>query len=160
MAEIEPFLIHVTSICEITKVSKHIWFCITLTPLNIQFKLVPKKVSLPCVDVLEAAYPPPEEVMKQRYHYRPCPNTHKPPIPVNVLVHAFFDPSAHTFQYWLSRLLKKLKDQFICNFDTQLDEVTENSGWGIHIIEGPNWLLDHMSDTYDGNHGRGLCTVV
>ena len=98
-------------------------------------------MSTPCVGVLEAAYPPEIEVESKRYHYKPCPLDVKPPIPVNVFLHAFFNPDAHTFQFFLNRLPKKLKKQLSCGESREVSMSEMSIGWGVHIIEGLNWFL-------------------
>lgn len=98
-------------------------------------------MSTPCVGVLETAYPPPLEVASQRYHYVPCPINIHPAIAVNVFLHAFFNPSTHTFQFWLNRLPKKLKNELTSNADLQQLDTEPKVGWGLDITEGLNWFL-------------------
>ena len=106
-----------------------------------QFELVPTKTEA-AVGVLESSFPPPEEVRVQRYHYTPCPLNINPPFAVNIFLHAFYDPREHTFQFWLERLPKKLRDRLQYTHPTPdtTDEHIPRMGWGIHIIEGINWL--------------------
>lgn len=96
------------------------------------------KMSTHCVGVLETAYPLPLKVTNQRYHYIPCPINLKPPICANVFMHAFFHPGVHTFQFWLNRLPKKLKDELIISSSMEVQALEPKIGWGIHIIEGLN----------------------
>lgn len=78
------------------------------------------------------------EVEQKRYHYRPCPLNLIPPLPENAFLHAFFSPGAHTRNFWLDRLPKKLNDILECSGSNGNNLPV---GWGIHIVEGPNWLV-------------------
>lgn len=94
------------------------------------------------VGILEKplALPPEEEVIAERYQYKPCPLRPPPPIPSNIFVHYFNSSANHPRSVWIDRLPKKLRES-IQNSHEPLP-----IGWGIHIIEGPNrhaifWML-------------------
>jgi len=80
------------------------------------------------------AVPPENEVVSKHYEYAPCPLDALPPIPDNVFLHHLTNPGPHRRPVWLRRLPKKVNDS-ILGLNEEL--VT---GWGVHIIEGPNWL--------------------
>ena len=80
------------------------------------------------------AVPPKREVDDHNYDYTPCPLEPLPPIPDNVFMHHLNDPGPHRRPTWLRRLPKKMNYSLL-NASEEL--VT---GWGLHIIEGPNWV--------------------
>lgn len=80
------------------------------------------------------AVPPEAEVESNRYEYDPCPLKSLPPIPDNVFLHHFNDPGHHRRPNWLRRIPKKVNDSLIGHHEGDI------IGWGVHIIEGPNWL--------------------
>ncbi|MCJ1438964.1 hypothetical protein MMC27_008354 [Xylographa pallens] len=80
------------------------------------------------------AVPPKGEVDNHHYDYEPCPLEPLPPIPDNVFMHYLNDPGPHRRPTWLRRLPKKMNYSLL-NASEEL--VT---GWGLHIIEGPNWV--------------------
>lgn len=53
-------------------------------------------------------------------------------VPENIFFHAFFDPGTHLQDWCLNRLPKKLDQRL---------EKEGMYGWGIYIVEGPNWHL-------------------
>lgn len=79
--------------------------------------------------------PPPKEVQQGHYDYNPVPMD-EPPMPSNVFIHYFTKiTEAHTEPIWSSRLPVKLQESLYYS----RKPLTE--GWGIEILEGPNWLL-------------------
>jgi hypothetical protein len=80
--------------------------------------------------------PPEEEVkVKKRYHYVPCPRDIEDPLLQVQFLHEYFKPGQHLGKFWLNRLPKKLKEKLLLNTDGS------TIGWGIHIVEEPNWWL-------------------
>src|SRR5277367_5290823 len=78
--------------------------------------------------------PPEEEVkVKKRYHYVPCPKDIENPLLQVQFLHEYFKPGRHLGKFWLNRLPKKLKEKLTNNSDCLA------IGWGIHIVEEPNW---------------------
>jgi hypothetical protein len=54
-----------------------------------------------------------------------------------MFLHMFFKPQGHTAtSFFLRRLPKKLDSKLQCSLDP--DKMA--TGWGIHIIDGPNWF--------------------
>jgi len=94
---------------------------------------VPKRSKELSIAITETpSLPPAEEVnLKLNYHYKPCP-TKGIHVPDNIFFDAFFDPGVHLHEWCLNRLPKKL--------DQSLDG-NSNSGWGIYIVEGPDWYV-------------------
>ena len=80
------------------------------------------------------AVPPKDEVDIHNYEYDPCPLKPLPPIPDNIFMHHLNDPGSHRRPLWLPRLPKKMKTSLL----TSNEELV--TGWGLHIIEGPNWV--------------------
>ena len=80
------------------------------------------------------AVPPKEEVVSKHYEYAPCPLDALPPIPDNIFLHYFTNPGPHRRPLWLQRLPKKVEVSILGSNDELV------TGWGIHIIEGPNWV--------------------
>ncbi|MCJ1467445.1 hypothetical protein MMC07_006070 [Pseudocyphellaria aurata] len=111
-------------------------FFIPISVRPVRFELFPwiyrSRISI----LSPPSVPPANEVHQQRYHYRPCPYDVDPPLPDEFFLHAFFSPKAHISDFWLGRLPKKLGDILPHSSDERL-----SVGWGIHIVEGPNWLL-------------------
>jgi hypothetical protein len=50
--------------------------------------------------------------------------------PESIFFHAFFDPGVHLHDWCLNRLPRKMNDRL---------EKVGDSGWGIYIVEGPDW---------------------
>jgi hypothetical protein len=86
--------------------------------------------------------PPPEQVASKNYTYSPCPLEDDPPMPPDIFLHYLtctdFEPSCA----WIPRLPKKLEPSMRC-FTGLINE-----GWGIHIIEGPNWFVVGMINLF------------
>lgn len=80
------------------------------------------------------AVPPKAEVVGLHYEYAPCPLDTLPPIPDNVFLHHFANPGDHRRPIWLHRLPKKVNNSILGSSEELV------TGWGVHIIEGPNWL--------------------
>lgn len=80
------------------------------------------------------AVPPENEVVSKHYEYAPCPLDALPPIPDNIFLHHLTNPGPHRRPVWLRRLPKKVNDSILGSHDELV------TGWGVHIIEGPNWL--------------------
>ena len=80
------------------------------------------------------AVPPKNEVDSNHYEYNPCPLEPLPPIPDNIFLHHLNDPGPHRRPIWLQRLPKKVNDSLLRSGNGLV------TGWGVHIIEGPNWL--------------------
>jgi len=96
--------------------------------------------------VLEAdCLPPREEVLAERYHYRPCPADNLLPALRVPYLHVFFEPGVHMDDFWTNRMPKKLRDRLAYLPVDRRDPQTEEPlsppiiGWGVHIVEGPNW---------------------
>ena len=77
--------------------------------------------------------PPPEEVQARRYVYYPCP-IEEPPMGSDAFVHYLQAPEADHAEefFWGTRFPTKLNESFL---------VRPSVGWGIQILEGPNWAL-------------------
>jgi hypothetical protein len=94
------------------------------------------------VDILSDIYPhnfpSKADVDNKRYSYSPCPLSTYPAIPSTAFLHYMSCTSSLIkSKKWFNRLPKKL--------DKGLEEVRRSTsteidvtGWGIHIIEGPN----------------------
>ncbi|MCJ1380772.1 hypothetical protein MMC17_003881 [Xylographa soralifera] len=80
------------------------------------------------------AVPPKREVDNHNYDYTPCPLKPLPPIPNNVFMHHLNDPGPHRRPTWLHRLPKKMNHSLLNSSEELV------TGWGLHIIEGPNWV--------------------
>jgi hypothetical protein len=81
------------------------------------------------------AIPSEAEMATEGYAYRPCP-LKPPPIPANIFLHHLSNPGPHTRLLWGNRIPQKLH-RSILQITTPDDLVI---GWGVHIIEGLNWL--------------------
>jgi hypothetical protein len=86
--------------------------------------------------------PPEQEVDSKRYIYSPCPFGDDPPMPSDVFLHCLTCTAIEPSSAWIPRLPKKL-DTSIFRFIGPINE-----GWGIHIIEGPNWSLIGMLNLF------------
>ncbi|MCJ1370650.1 hypothetical protein MMC20_001863 [Loxospora ochrophaea] len=103
----------------------------------IKFELVPVKYDV-CPLVIEVPdLPPVKEVLDGKYHYRPCPQDIKnPQVLLRVpFLHVFLEPGFHYDRFWTERLPKKLGVRL--EYDTTDQPIV---GWGIQIIDGPNWI--------------------
>lgn len=84
--------------------------------------------------------PPEVEVREGRYHYYECPLPQMPPMDKRTFFHYFWAHAKHgptndmTFH---DRLPKKLG----CSILMASSSTPLTMGWGIHIIEGPNWPI-------------------
>ena len=77
--------------------------------------------------------PPPAEVETKRYEYEPCP-IDEPPMDSDVFMHYLSAPDTeHTEElFWTLRFPRRINESFLQN---------PGVGWGIQILEGPNWPL-------------------
>lgn len=99
-----------------------------------QFELVPIRTDV-VPEILEYPCLPPQiEVQKQNYHYAPCPADIQNPLLRYPYLHDLFEPGYHLDTFWTNRTPKKLKQAL--QYSNGGDPVI---GWGVHIIEGPNW---------------------
>ena len=79
--------------------------------------------------------PPEDQVQDNVYMYDPCPLDLLPPVPDNTFMHLLENPGPHKRALWLHRLPKKVNASILSSTDDLI------VGWGIHIIEGTNWLM-------------------
>jgi hypothetical protein len=86
--------------------------------------------------------PPEQKVDSKRYIYSPCPLGNDPPMPSDVFLHYLNCTAIEFSSAWIPRLPKKL-DTSILDLICPIKE-----GWGIHIIEGPNWTLIGMLNLF------------
>jgi len=86
--------------------------------------------------LLAPSIPPKKYVDEGKYLYHPCP-IDEPPMTSNWFMHYFnfIDGSKHHSNIWGTRLPKKLYES-LANSPEPLA-----NGWGIKIVEGPNWAL-------------------
>lgn len=80
--------------------------------------------------------PPPREVEEKRYVYEPIPMDADMPMPSSEFHHYLTktSPESHPNRLWARRLPEKLRSSLMFS-----DPLT--GGWGIEIVESPNWLL-------------------
>lgn len=80
---------------------------------------------------------PPEAEVKNlgNYHYHPCPTPVANPCLSIPYLHSLLSPGKHQHRFWTHRTPKKLKEML--RYQNDLVDVI---GWGVHIIEGPNYL--------------------
>lgn len=102
----------------------------------VRFELIPIKTEI-CPEVISFPdLPPIEEVRdKKTYHYAPCPQSVKNPVLRIPYLHVLFEPGIHLDRFWSNRVPKKLDTKIM--YGDGIDPVI---GWGVHIVEGPNWL--------------------
>lgn len=72
-------------------------------------------------------------LIKKNYHYHPCPRQVKSPLLRIPWLHILFEPGTHSGDFWTKRTPKKLVQMLSYPGP---DPVI---GWGVHIVEGPNW---------------------
>jgi hypothetical protein len=97
------------------------------------------------VDILDSIhpknFPPKEEVDAERYEYNPCPLRSPPAISPNAFLHYMSCYSSEQAlsrgTKWFQRLPKKLK-RGLEEMRKSSESSEDVTGWGIHIIEGPN----------------------
>jgi hypothetical protein len=82
------------------------------------------------------AVPPKDEVDAKNWIYDPCPLNGDPPMPSHLFLHYLecLEPSCNLF--WMLRLPRKLNSSII-----NAGNSSASFGWGIHIEEGPKWVL-------------------
>jgi len=79
----------------------------------------------------QPSIPPEEEVNAGNYKYDPCP-IDEPSMHYWTFLHHFYSPaSEHPDILWGPRLPRKLGPSL----------TPMNQGWGIHLEEGPDWVL-------------------
>ncbi|MCJ1475836.1 hypothetical protein MMC13_004500 [Lambiella insularis] len=102
----------------------------------VRFELIPIKTEI-CPEVISFPdLPPTEEVhVKKTYHYAPCPQSVKNPLLRIPYLHVLFEPGNHLDRFWSNRVPKKLDTKIIYR-----DGIEPVIGWGVHIVEGPNWV--------------------
>ncbi|KFY67480.1 hypothetical protein V496_01551 [Pseudogymnoascus sp. VKM F-4515 (FW-2607)] len=99
----------------------------------IRFQLVPIRTEICPAYITKPSFPPEEEVLAQRYLYRPFPRDveiHQVPF-----IHELLKPGAHLGGFWLATFPKKLHEPLVWATDQQV------IGWGIQINEGLNWSV-------------------
>jgi hypothetical protein len=99
----------------------------------LQFHLVPVKTEICPSNLKYPSLPPEEEVKKKNYLYYPCPMDIEDPFLNNQFIHELCTPGAHLDRYWIDSFPKKL------NGKLAYVSGQRPFGWGIHIVEGPNW---------------------
>jgi hypothetical protein len=84
--------------------------------------------------------PPEKEVRSGNYEYTPCPlpTKIKQPIPASTFLHYCKDHKSIHSTIWTKRLPKKLKQRLL-ERRIATPEIEYVTGWGVYIIEGPNW---------------------
>ncbi|MCJ1395077.1 hypothetical protein MMC18_007958 [Xylographa bjoerkii] len=102
----------------------------------VRFELIPIKTEI-CPEVLSFPdLPPSEEVhVKKTYHYTPCPQSVRNPVLRIPYLHVLFEPGNHLDRFWSNRVPKKLNSEIRYG-----DGVEPVIGWGVHVVEGPNWV--------------------
>ena len=90
-----------------------------------------------CPEILEfPALPPDDEVrQKKNYHYAPCPRDVANPVLRIPYLHVLLEPGIHLDEFWVNRSPKKLRQRIEYGSGTH-----PAIGWGVHIVEGPNWV--------------------
>lgn len=92
-----------------------------------------KKYVVP--EVLQSAcLPPQEEVDLKNYHYAPCPADVQNPVLRLPYLHVLLEPGNHLDDFWTNRTPKKLRQELKYQIGG-----SPAIGWGVHIVEGPNW---------------------
>ncbi|KAF2806491.1 uncharacterized protein BDZ99DRAFT_337798, partial [Mytilinidion resinicola] len=123
-------------------IRKQWWFPIMFRPTNIKFVhfhlYEGHRVGI--FDNSPDSIPPECEVVAQRYHYHECPLYPLPPMDYRSFLHFFGSQGKHTHSkcnLWLDRLPKKVGNSIKVQHDPNVLQL----GWGVHIVEGPNWLV-------------------
>lgn len=104
----------------------------------VKFRLVPVKACCQPWHFVSPAFPPePEVTVKRTYHYRPCPQDEFEITSLDdILLHSLLEPGPHLDHYWLDLFPKKLREMLIYKSGSP----DANTGWGIRIVEGLNWV--------------------
>jgi len=115
-----------------------------------------------CVGFLKKGeLPPEEEVSSKRYHLFPYPL--RDPLASHLFMHAFLNPTIHYKRLALNLLPKKLGTRLSCvsnPLTTGLNpEPAAPVGWGIYVIEGPNWPIIRLW-VFGGLHIIGVISVL
>lgn len=99
-----------------------------------QFELIPVKTDV-APEILESRCLPPEiEVRKQKYLYSPCSADIHNPVLRYPYLHSLFESGNHLDGFWTDRTPKKMGSILEYHFAER-----PVIGWGVNIIEGPNW---------------------
>lgn len=87
--------------------------------------------------ILECSLPPREEVeVKQNYHYAPCPPDVRDDQTLGLpFLHVLLEPGNHLDDFWTNYVPKKLRQEL----QYQRGGPGPVIGWGVHVVEGPNW---------------------
>ena len=92
----------------------------------------------PLVGIMATPSLPPEsEVARGHYDYKPCPMDELP-MPSHIFMHHFRSNNPlqdHPRLQWAPRLPQKLETSLYFSNDVLA------VGWGVQILEGPNWGL-------------------
>lgn len=84
-----------------------------------------------------------KEVYTGEYAYSPCPpDIGDNPVDPGFFMHSFRSPGDHSNNLIIERLPKKMHSQLACH--RGLDGPVQQ-GWGILIVEGPNWFLIRLT---------------
>ena len=105
------------------------------------------------IGVFDPELPPLSEVHGRRYEYAPLHLTHCQVMPEHLFFHFFYDPIPHYNDKWMRRFPKKLRHSIFDSTD-QLPV-----GWGIHILESPNYHMISMA-LFIGLALSGLLAVL
>lgn len=103
--------------------------------LYVQFELVPVRTNITS-RVYEPSLPPEEQVKAKIYAYTPCQPATKDPLALPFF-HSLLEPGQHLDDYWTRYMPKKLREVLAYNPQSAEPVI----GWGLYIIEGPNWYV-------------------
>jgi hypothetical protein len=105
----------------------------------VRFRLVPVGLTVQPWHFSSPSLPPePEVKVKKSYHYHPCPQDDVDLTCLRgVILHSLLKPGPHMDEFWRDRFPKKLREGLIYRSGL----ANENTGWGIHIVQGPNAAL-------------------
>ena len=110
----------------------------------VRFRLVPVGMMVQPWYFSSPSIPPePEVKVKKTYHYQPCPQDDVDLTGLREsMMHSLLNPGPHLDNFWLDRFPKKLREGLVY----RSGRAEENTGWGIHIVQGPNaalraWLI-------------------
>jgi hypothetical protein len=105
----------------------------------VRFSLIPVGLTEQPWHFRSPSLPPEHEVkVKKSYHYHPCPQDDIDFTSLRgAMLHSLLKPGPHLDGFWLNRFPKKLGESL--KYKSGL--AGGNTGWGIHIIHGPNAAL-------------------
>lgn len=114
-------------------------FCSPKTMDFVRFRLIPVGLTVQPWHFNSPSLPPePEVTVKKNYHYHPCPQDDADLTCLQgAMLHSLLKPGPHLDDFWLSRFPKKLREGL--SYRSGLAD--GNTGWGIHIVHGPNAVL-------------------